>query len=154
MNQTPTGFDESNPYINSIKIWITVNPFAYSYLKETIGSRLAAFRAGKIPKQRPTEIETNNPKITDQDVTEVGRGVAALTRKEIANPIITPKVPPVPVRKIASIRNCFRISAERAPMAFRIPISLVLSLTATSMIFMTPIPPTSRPMEEMTIMTM
>ena len=35
-----------------------------------------------------------------------------------------------------------------APMAFRMPISLVRSVTETSMIFITPTPPTIRPTEE------
>ena len=80
-----------------------------------IGSNLAALRAGKIPKKRPTETETSNPRMTDHSVTEAGRGVAVLTRKAIPNPIITPIAPPIPVRKIASIKNCLRISDERAP---------------------------------------
>ena len=35
------------------------------------------------------------------------------------------------------------MSARRAPIALRIPISRVRSVTLTSMMFMTPIPPTS-----------
>ncbi len=41
-----------------------------------------------------------------------------------------------------SVRNCIIMSFLRAPMAFLIPISLVLSVTDTIMIFITPIPPT------------
>ena len=44
---------------------------------------MAAFWAGKIPKKRPTETETSKPTMTDQGVTEAGRGVAAFTRKAI-----------------------------------------------------------------------
>ena len=44
--------------------------------------------------------------------------------------------------KSASMRNCVRISLRNAPSALRIPISRVRSVTDTSMIFMTPIPPT------------
>jgi hypothetical protein len=109
--------------------------------------------AGNIPKKSPIETETKNPTRTDHEVTVAGRGVAVLIRKAIPKPINIPRIPPVPVTKMASIRNCFRISEDRAPIAFRMPISLVRSLTETSIIFMTPIPPTSKPMEEINIMT-
>jgi len=56
---------------------------AYSYRRETMGSSRAARRAGKIPKNKPTDTATRNPSITDQGVTEAGRGVAALTSAEI-----------------------------------------------------------------------
>ena len=36
------------------------------------------------------------------------------------------------------------MSERRAPIALRMPISRVLSVTETSMMFITPIPPTSR----------
>ena len=44
----------------------------------------------------------------------------------------------------AAIKNCSRMSRRPAPSASRIPMSLVRSLTVTSMMFMIPIPPTSR----------
>ena len=40
------------------------------------------------------------------------------------------------------MRNWLRMSRLRAPIALRIPISLVRSVTVTSMMFMTPMPPT------------
>ncbi len=43
----------------------------------------------------------------------------------------------------ASIKNCRRIADLGAPIALRMPISRVRSVTVTSMMFMTPIPPTS-----------
>ena len=43
------------------------------------------------------------------------------------------------------------MSPCRAPTALRTPISRVRSLTDTSMMFITPIPPTIRPMEAMTM---
>jgi hypothetical protein len=46
------------------------------------------------------------------------------------------------------------MSPALAPMARRKPISRVRSPTATNIMFMTPIPPTKRPMAEMMIMTM
>ena len=46
------------------------------------------------------------------------------------------------VRSTASIKNWSKISRFLAPIAFLSPISLVLSETATSMMFIIPIPPT------------
>ena len=48
------------------------------------------------------------------------------------------------VRVMASMRNCPLITRGDAPRAFRMPISLVRSATETSIMFMMPIPPTSR----------
>lgn len=45
---------------------------------------------------------------------------------------------------IDSTKNCIRISCLVAQIAFRIPISLVRSVTDTSIIFITPIPQTKR----------
>ena len=54
---------------------------------------------------------------------------------------------PPPNERIAdSIRNCSRMSEGVAPMALRMPISRVRSVTDTSMMFMMPMPPTSREM--------
>ena len=55
-----------------------------------------------------------------------------------------PISPPIRQTRTASIRNCCMISLCRAPTAIRMPISWVLSVTDTSMMFMTPIPPTTR----------
>ena len=60
-----------------------------------------------------------------------------------------PSRPPVAVRVMASVRNCSMMSRRLAPSALRTPISRVRSVTETSMMFMTPTPPTTRPMEEM-----
>ena len=49
---------------------------------------------------------------------------------------ISPMMPPIADRVADSKRNCFKMSACRAPRLFRIPISFVRSVTATSMIFM------------------
>ena len=43
-----------------------------------------------------------------------------------------------------SSRNCWSITPRLAPMALRMPISRVRSVTVTSIIFMMPIPPTMR----------
>ncbi|MNY41283.1 hypothetical protein D3C86_1760830 [compost metagenome] len=49
-----------------------------------------------------------------------------------------PKAPPIRQIITASIRNCLRITAGFAPIAFLMPISRVLSVTDTSIIFMRP----------------
>ena len=58
-------------------------------------------------------------------------------------PTSTPHAPPSSETSTASIRNCARMSERRAPIALRMPISRVRSVTDTSMMFITPIPPTS-----------
>ena len=58
-------------------------------------------------------------------------------------PSTMPIAPPVRLSTIDSIRNCVRTADERAPMAMRMPISRVRSVTETSMMFMMPMPPTS-----------
>ena len=59
-------------------------------------------------------------------------------------PRIMPTIPPRKVSIEASNKNCDNIAPVLAPIDFLIPISLVLSVTDTSMMFMTPIPPTTR----------
>ena len=44
---------------------------------------------------------------------------------------------------VASVRNCRRMIRGVAPSALRRPISRIRSVTETSMMFMTPMPPTS-----------
>ena len=51
-------------------------------------------------------------------------------------------MPPIKQSMIASMTNCIRIVRRFAPSAIRTPISLVRSVIDTSMIFMTPTPPT------------
>ena len=63
---------------------------------------------------------------------------------ESMTPTITPTSPPMLVRTTASVRNCPNIAPFPAPIAFFRPISDVRSVTDTSMIFITPIPPTRR----------
>src|SRR3989338_3757198 len=58
-------------------------------------------------------------------------------------------IPPARVIKIASRRNWLRMSLCVAPIALRIPISRVRSVTETSIIFIIPIPPTRSEIEAM-----
>ena len=59
-------------------------------------------------------------------------------------PIMIPMIPPMELVTSASMTNCNMITLFFAPRAFLIPISLVLSVTDTSMMFMTPTPATKR----------
>ena len=61
-------------------------------------------------------------------------------------PPAAPNRPPRLVKTAASVRNWARIFLFRAPIAFFNPISLVLSVTDTNMMFITPMPPTNRDM--------
>ena len=58
-------------------------------------------------------------------------------------------MPPKMESTVASTINWDRMVFGVAPRAFLIPISLVLSTTVTSMMFMIPIPPTRREMAAM-----
>ena len=59
-----------------------------------------------------------------------------------ATPIETPIIPPIRHKIIDSVKNCIVITLVFAPSDFRIPISRVRSVTETSIMFITPIPPT------------
>ena len=65
---------------------------------------------------------------------------------ELTQPSTMPKRPPITLNTVASTRNWSRMSRRLAPTALRMPISRVRSVTLTSMMFMMPIPPTSREM--------
>jgi hypothetical protein len=71
-----------------------------------------------------------------------------------STPRITPIAPPITAIVEDSIRNCKRMSLRRAPMALRMPISLVRSVTLTSMIFMMTMPPTTKEIEAIAMVTM
>src|SRR5947209_160343 len=90
----------------------------------------------------------STPPMTAQPGTADGNdGSAKLMARLMAKPTITPMMPPSPVSVTASVRNCQMISRLRAPMALRTPISRVRSVTDISMMFITPTPPTSKPIE-------
>ena len=65
-------------------------------------------------------------------------------------PINTPISPPIIDNKKDSIKNWMRISDAFAPIAIRIPISFVRSVTDTSIMFIIPIPPTSSDTDALT----
>ena len=69
-----------------------------------------------------------------------------------AIPSTMPITPPMRQRMILSTMNCRRMARGGAPSALRTPISRVRSVTDTIMIFITPMPPTSRLMAATTPM--
>ena len=95
----------------------------------------------------PTAIRVNE--------TEAGNDEnASRMARTMMDPSSTPTVPPNPASVTASSRNCVRILDWRAPMALRTPISRVRSVTLTSMMFITPMPPTSSATEPTASITM
>ena len=65
-------------------------------------------------------------------------------------PRIMPMTPPMAEVVPASMINWLRISRPLAPRDLRMPISRVRSVTDTSMMFIMPMPPTTREMAAMT----
>ena len=113
------------------------------YYVERGGTALAAFR---IPKNIPTAEEK---KVAPNTVVKFTRGmIPAIIPMSIAPnmPRTIPIRPPVKDIIADSDKNCVMIEDVLAPNALRIPISLVRSVTDTSIIFMTPIPPTKSEM--------
>ena len=66
---------------------------------------------------------------------------AAIRKCPATTPVTLPMRPPRPARRTASARNWSMMSLVKAPSDLRIPISRVRSVTVTSMMFITPIPP-------------
>ncbi|MNI64851.1 hypothetical protein D3C73_1203200 [compost metagenome] len=77
-------------------------------------------------------------------LTTNGQPVITANKYAINKPNKAPIAPPINDRITASIMNWIIIVPGVAPMALRIPISLVRSVTETSIMFITPIPPTSK----------
>ncbi len=64
-----------------------------------------------------------------------------------------PARPPIAVSTTASIKNCESILSLVAPTALRTPISFVRSVTETSMMFITPMPPIISATNEIAVST-
>ena len=77
----------------------------------------------------------------------VSHPVKCPTSFALITPNARPAMPPRIAMTTLSTRNCGNTSEPRAPMAMRMPISRVLSVTDTSMMFMMPMPPTSSEIE-------
>ncbi len=100
--------------------------------------------AGYIPNTNPTKLETPTAREIALEViigVKPSRGASAFP---IPNPKAIPSKPPVKVKSTASIINCVNTAVVVAPTAFLKPISRVRSVTETSIIFIIPIPPTTR----------
>ena len=79
-----------------------------------------------------------------QEITAGSWSNAADRPSDPPTPSAMPITPPIVVSSTASSRNCSVMSRVRAPTALRRPISRVRSRTLTSMMLLTPTPPTSR----------
>ena len=107
-----------------------------------MGSDLAAAQAGASPKMIPTR--THMPKAT---ATTTGLSTAGIINRisaAMGSEHNTPTAPPSRQMITASIKNWMRMVRRLAPTALRKPISFVRSLIETNMMFITPIPPTTR----------
>ena len=125
----------------------------YSNLRAVTGSIREARRAGARPKITPVRIAEQRAVMIAQKGIDAGIGLyMAISLARIPPPII-PVAPPRKVKSEDSTRNCHSISLRRAPTAFLIPISRVLSVTEIIIIPMTPIPPTKSPTEDKASMT-
>ena len=93
-----------------------------------------------------TAAETIRPSAMDDPLTMVFQPPNWASRIAPAAPVITPMMPPIIEMMAASIRNCIRMSRGVAPIALRMPISRVRSVTETSMMFIIPMPPTTSEM--------
>src|SRR5438270_1983886 len=121
----------------------------YSVLRASIGARRAARDAGYTPKESPMAIA-----MTMAPTVAVGDSVTGELMRfgrtlDPATPKRAPRIPPARPSTDASTKNWRRITRGRAPKALRSPISRTRSVTDTSMMFITPIPPTSREMPAM-----
>ena len=108
-----------------------------------MGSSIEALRAGYHPKNTPTAAAKGNPPITAVGEMSVGQPASADSTFDATIPSAAPASPPTTLSSADSTRNWRSICKRRAPIAMRIPISRVRSVTETSMMFMIPIPPTS-----------
>src|SRR5436309_9858666 len=120
-----------------------------SDLRASIGSSLAALRAGYTPKNRPTTVETAMEMATTEGGTAIGKEVRRPTKSAIPDANITPMTPPVADMTDDSITNWNMMSRRVAPTDLRNPISRVRSVTLASITFMITMPPITRKMETM-----
>jgi hypothetical protein len=119
-------------------------PVFYSYLSEVSGSCSDAFLAGIYPNAIPTVAAT--PKETIIEIGEIIVRIPVNSVMALAStmPRIIPTIPPARLIMVASARNWKTISVFLAPVAMRMPISRMRSITDASMIFIMPMPPTSK----------
>jgi hypothetical protein len=77
----------------------------YSYLRASIGSRLAAFLAGYQPKNTPMTVHTANDRTSELGNTTTGHPIVAPIIFDATTPSKIPIKPPVILSKIDSVRN-------------------------------------------------
>ena len=107
-----------------------------------------------MPKTNPMVILIPSASATLYHAMTVGMPVRRVITTGTARPSAVPIRPPTPESTIVSTRNWTTIWDLRAPMARRIPISRVRSVTVASMMFMIPMPPTISEMPAMAPRTM
>ena len=101
-------------------------------------------RAGRKPNTTPTSVEQAKAPASDSiEIFILKLSDTLLKAADASSASDAPIAPPTRQIITASIRNCCRMSLWRAPTAMRTPISRVRSVTDTSMMFITPMPPTS-----------
>ena len=108
--------------------------------------RVEARRAagGEIAEHDPDQGRKAERDHDDRRSSRNGTPRRAVPSPAKASPPRTPMSPPNSDSITASTRNCSRTWPSTAPIARRMPISRVRSVTETSMMFMMPMPPTSR----------
>src|SRR6185369_15228294 len=119
-----------------------LNAERYSHLSASTGSRREARIAGRMPNTMPTAEQNSRPMTAHSSGTRGWKWAHSATTLPSAKPMTTPPTPPALQSSTASIRNWLRMLAIGAPSALRSPISRVRSVTATSMMFMMPMPAT------------
>ena len=85
--------------------------------------------------------EPSPPTTAQGGGTDGNAGAHTLSRKPIPHEIATPISPPATDSNADSIRNCHSTSRRRAPIAMRVPISLVRSVTLITITLAMPMPP-------------
>jgi prepilin-type processing-associated H-X9-DG protein len=113
--------------------------FADGHVKTLKGRRQGKYRF-------PPSDDTTSAAAIAVAFTTVAQPPTAASRTAPPTPRPTPISPPSKAMMADSIRNCRRMSRGVAPIALRMPISRVRSVTETSMMFMIPIPPTTSEM--------
>ena len=115
----------------------------YSCLNESMGLNFAARIAGKIPKIKPIAVENDSARIIGVAVIKEFKPLKDFKTQEIRYARPMPSTPPDKLNIMLSVKNCINISLFFAPRDFLIPISRVLSVTDTNIMFIIPMPPTS-----------
>src|SRR5471032_2850999 len=118
----------------------------YSALKAVMGSRRDAWLAGYTPAITPTPAPIPTPRNTLHSSTAAGSGLTIAMNLAKPKPVRTPRAAPTVLSVALSTRNWLMMSRRRAPSDLRMPISRVRSATATSMMFMMTMAPTTSPM--------